>query len=922
MSGSSGEAEDSQASFDVFIAHNAKDLTEIEEIALRLRQSGLKPWLAPWEQIAGRRFQHALARGIANSRCVAVLVGRHGMGDWQLEEVDKAVERAVPDSEFRVFLVLLPGLPESFKPRRETPFLSTRHWVDLRAGWDSDAKFRELDHGIRGLPAGPPETGVPGKPRVDASGTGFPKTRARSSKVPQPPRRRRHVLVAMLMGLVVLLLTAIGLQQLRAAHLAQNQASSRELAGTAQAELGADPWRSLRIAVEAERHAHTPEAEQAMRAGLAHSTEALALTTGGELERATFSSDGSRLLVIARNRPVQLWGTRSGRRLAVPRQVDAASSAGFSPSGRLVAAGGWNQGWIWTAGGRLQSTLDSGGSENISVSDDPFSADERRAATGGAIGVTIWKTATGRRERLLRSRQVNVTDARFDPRDRYVAATSTPLRATRIVRRSSEIWSLEGTNHLLLPGSDPLFSPDGRRLATVSDQAIFLWALPSGRRILKLPAPSGRATFSEDGGLLLTSGAPTGRAYATSDGQPVARLPRRLQLVARPAFGPDGRFALAGDLLYSPLNGLPIAHSSSYPEPGASALPPMLAPDGNVVLTQVEDRLRLARLPDWSSVVIPGQAAAARQGTAERFPVSFAIDRHRWTAVLLKASSGTFEVWRGALPGPAPVGPPIRVAEVDAAGLTLNRNGRLAASIGTNGISTLWTTSSWKAIAHIDVGDFLSVNDGYPTLRGGVPLALSDEGHRLGLLSKRKTGVWATSSGKRLGRLAGAGGDLVLDQAGSLALSTSPPRLWKARTGQLVARLQGISSAVGGALSPDGRFAATFDGENVQVWATDSGERVSTISTPGAVSADFSHDDRLLLIASAIDGVSLWQSETGELIGKLLERPAESAIASFTDDERAVAILGGDAVQVLHCDACRHFDEVTRIAERRASLGR
>ncbi len=53
---------------------------------------------------------------------------------------------------FRVFLVLLPGVPDPFDATSIDPFLSMRTWVDLRKGVDDLAGVDRLVRAVQGLP--------------------------------------------------------------------------------------------------------------------------------------------------------------------------------------------------------------------------------------------------------------------------------------------------------------------------------------------------------------------------------------------------------------------------------------------------------------------------------------------------------------------------------------------------------------------------------------------------------------------------------------------------------------------------------------------------------------------------------------------------------------------------------------------------
>jgi WD40 repeat protein len=141
--------------FDVFLSHSSRDKPVVERIAEKLKQAGLEPWLDKWSLIAGVNWQRGLAEGIAASRSCAVFVGPDDLGAWANQEVAVALDRAAKDPGFRVFLVLLPGLPEQFDATNLLPFLRMRTWVDFRSGLDGGRAFENLVCAVRGVPFGP-----------------------------------------------------------------------------------------------------------------------------------------------------------------------------------------------------------------------------------------------------------------------------------------------------------------------------------------------------------------------------------------------------------------------------------------------------------------------------------------------------------------------------------------------------------------------------------------------------------------------------------------------------------------------------------------------------------------------------------------------------------------------------------------------
>jgi len=136
--------------FDCFLSHNSKDRPAVLALAARLAELGVRVWLDAEQVRPGTRWQDGLEQGIEACRTVAVLVGPHGAGPWQEEEMqaalDLAARRGLP-----VFAVLLPGVSDS--PGLSV-FLRNRSWVDLRAGLDDPTGLDRLVWGITGTRPG------------------------------------------------------------------------------------------------------------------------------------------------------------------------------------------------------------------------------------------------------------------------------------------------------------------------------------------------------------------------------------------------------------------------------------------------------------------------------------------------------------------------------------------------------------------------------------------------------------------------------------------------------------------------------------------------------------------------------------------------------------------------------------------------
>jgi GTPase SAR1 family protein len=130
------------AAFDVFLCHNDADKPAVRQLAQRLRERGLRPWLDERELRPGLPWQRALETQIQSIPAAAVVVGAE-VGPWQDQELE-AFLRQFTRRGCPVIPVLLPG---SARPALPT-FLDGMTWVDLAVA-DPDPLDR-LEWGITG----------------------------------------------------------------------------------------------------------------------------------------------------------------------------------------------------------------------------------------------------------------------------------------------------------------------------------------------------------------------------------------------------------------------------------------------------------------------------------------------------------------------------------------------------------------------------------------------------------------------------------------------------------------------------------------------------------------------------------------------------------------------------------------------------
>ena len=142
--------------YHAFLSYNSQDRPAVQDVADRLKAEKLNGeqlnlYMEEWELAPGREFQPALAEALRDSKSCVVFLGPNGLGPWQKQELQVAIDRRTRDEAFHVIPVLLPGTE---RPRRgdvaHLEFLINASWVEFLKTLDDERAFRSLVWGITG----------------------------------------------------------------------------------------------------------------------------------------------------------------------------------------------------------------------------------------------------------------------------------------------------------------------------------------------------------------------------------------------------------------------------------------------------------------------------------------------------------------------------------------------------------------------------------------------------------------------------------------------------------------------------------------------------------------------------------------------------------------------------------------------------
>ena len=238
-----------------------------------------------------------------------------------------------------------------------------------------------------------------------------------------------------------------------------------------------------------------------------------------DTNRVVFSSDGTRLVTTSDDMTARVWDAATGKELLTLNGHTArVVAAAFSPDGkRLATLSDDGTARIWDAStGREMLTVSW--FEGV-VTDLAFSPDGRYVATAGfpksgdsSLRMILWDPLTGRQLSALSSpgRLPSAFAFRLDGRQLAVGYIDGSMKVYGISLdglHATELFRPRGHSGWI---EDLVYSPDGKRFATASDDGTTtLWEAATGQGLLTLSGHDGgvhAVGFSPDGTRLATGG--------------------------------------------------------------------------------------------------------------------------------------------------------------------------------------------------------------------------------------------------------------------------------------------------------------------------------------------------------------------------------------------------------------------------------
>jgi WD40 repeat protein len=582
-----------------------------------------------------------------------------------------------------------------------------------------------------------------------------------------------------------------------------------------------------------------------------------------------FSPDGKLLASGDYSSAIKIWEVGTGRELrTLTGHAEAISALAFSRDGKTLASGSVDYTiklWDLVTGREIRTftghalvifsvVFTPDGGTLISSSEDKT--------------IRLWEVATGRELQRITD-PLGVRRVAMSPDGALLASQTSDVHTIKLWDRTTgqELRALKGHTDSV---SSVAFSPDGKALASRSQNTIKLWEVNTGRELRTMNGPSGSFTslaFGPDG-KMLAAGASNGTItlWDVSSGQELRTLSGHRSRVDSVAFSLDGQTLGSSDRdgkikLWEPATGREVRTLDPRAFPIGSVA---ISKDGTTVVSGNAGRtIKVWDLETRRELrTFTGHAEGIRSVALTTDGKTLASTDKAGTVKLWNVATGR-ELHTLGHSGPV-------------SAVVFSGDDRTVVGAGERGKIKLWDVNTGQELRTIHAPE--SLIRLLELSADGTMLARVGSGGRIELFD--------VTTGRELRTLTGHSktiDSLAFSSDGKILASSSEDnsiKLWDVATGRELRTFRG-HTAHSLVLSRDGKLLASgghdyaiklWDVATIKLWDVATGRELHTLTghSYDVTSVKFSGDDKFLISGSADATTKLWRVETGALLATLI----------------------------------------------------